>query len=669
MGWSDVVQEMVSTFRTEDGASASFASIGARATDLGDTLQNVERVYGTVMRAIGAVQPALMSAIQMGAARQELELTIAGTLRAYNAAGESMDNINRRFHAGTQGWTQAVTAGFDEARRVASATLGQINRDAALLPGSADDYVQGLQVTLPAMLAAAPSRGLRELVDLQNHFIATALVNQIDAPQAGRDLMRLVQGGAGMDVRTWTTLSSLFHNPGRDSWANLRGEALARARAADPEGEHRWRGGNNRAMTAGQFNHLTGDQRVEAVRRALVAYSPLLDRMGNTWGAQMGAFESMISTAQRVIAAPVFEPALRMLGAVNRMLEASMDHIQTIGAYFAGYVGRGIDALIPRVVRLYNTTLAWLQDFVHGPTFRVIFSRLEQVGTAVYRALAPLTGNSTGTMGLISAVLGPLGGAIAGAIGDPRMLKAFNDLADVALRLIPGLTGLVMGTGRLSGMFTEGLIWAVQKFVQVVQLAARLLPDFIGIFTDAITIVAFMLTPLYKGIQLVAGVMGFQGLGDVLHVLIFGVRYLVGAFTVIAMAILMVPLILMSPIIALGVALYKVVKWIYDHTGIGSNPANPALGAATPSTLDDFLRDLHNLMKPGAKTVPDSKSRNANATHPQTHNDFRFSRFDITQKFAEGFDPDRVATAFVTDLQAMAETPLSSGFQPGFSST
>ena len=154
-----------------------------------------------------------------------------------------------------------------------------------------------------------------------------------------------------------------------------------------------------------------------------------------------------------------------------------------------------------------------------------------------------------------------------------------------------------------------------------------------------------------------------------LHVLIFGIRYLVGAFTVIAMALLMVPLILMSPIIALGVALYKVVKWIYDHTGIGSNPTNPALGTATPSTLDDFLRDLHNLMKPGAKTVPDTNSRNADATHPQTHNDFRFSRFDITQKFAEGFDPDRVATAFVTDLQAMAETPLSSGFQPGFSST
>lgn len=31
--------------------------------------------------------------------------------------------------------------------------------------------------------------------------------------------------------------------------------------------------------------------------------------------------------------------------------------------------------------------------------------------------------------------------------------------------------------------------------------------------------------------------------------------------------------------------------------------------------------------------------------------EFRYSKFDITQKFAEGFDPDRVAAAFAKELE------------------
>jgi hypothetical protein len=87
-------------------------------------------------------------------------------------------------------------------------------------------------------------------------------------------------------------------------------------------------------------------------------------------------------------------------------------------------------------------------------------------------------------------------------------------------------------------------------------------------------------------------------------------------------------------------------------------------GHSAGAWLDEFRQNLEqmrtNLNRTGHGT----------AARPQTHNDFRFSRFDITQKFADGFDPDRVATAFVSDLQAMAETPMSSaGFNPGFSSS
>jgi hypothetical protein len=49
---------------------------------------------------------------------------------------------------------------------------------------------------------------------------------------------------------------------------------------------------------------------------------------------------------------------------------------------------------------------------------------------------------------------------------------------------------------------------------------------------------------------------------------------------------------------------------------------------------------------------------------PPPVNDFRGSRFQIEQKFAEGFDPDRIAAAFSSDLATLGERRLQSGFTP-----
>lgn len=48
---------------------------------------------------------------------------------------------------------------------------------------------------------------------------------------------------------------------------------------------------------------------------------------------------------------------------------------------------------------------------------------------------------------------------------------------------------------------------------------------------------------------------------------------------------------------------------------------------------------------------------------------FYSPRFDITQKFEEGFDPDRILTSFTRDLAALGERSMQSGFAPGFTPT
>ena len=51
---------------------------------------------------------------------------------------------------------------------------------------------------------------------------------------------------------------------------------------------------------------------------------------------------------------------------------------------------------------------------------------------------------------------------------------------------------------------------------------------------------------------------------------------------------------------------------------------------------------------------------------PSNQFDFRGSRFDITQNFAEGFDPDRIAVSFGNDLASLGELKTQSGFAPAF---
>jgi hypothetical protein len=58
------------------------------------------------------------------------------------------------------------------------------------------------------------------------------------------------------------------------------------------------------------------------------------------------------------------------------------------------------------------------------------------------------------------------------------------------------------------------------------------------------------------------------------------------------------------------------------------------------------------------------KKKNEDSKPPKTEMNFPNARFDITQNFAEGFDPDRIAVAFANDLSSLGEMGSSSTFAP-----
>lgn len=76
------------------------------------------------------------------------------------------------------------------------------------------------------------------------------------------------------------------------------------------------------------------------------------------------------------------------------------------------------------------------------------------------------------------------------------------------------------------------------------------------------------------------------------------------------------------------------------------------------------LKDEHDeAMRKKAELAKRSED---NGAQTGLYQDFRGSRFEITQAFSEGFDPDRVASAFANDLGSLGERKLQSGFSPLF---
>lgn len=94
--------------------------------------------------------------------------------------------------------------------------------------------------------------------------------------------------------------------------------------------------------------------------------------------------------------------------------------------------------------------------------------------------------------------------------------------------------------------------------------------------------------------------------------------------------------------------------------------------AAPAKHLWDFVKEAGDEMEAHARrrqSIRDAAGASAAAGKADINQNFFGARFDITQKFEEGFDADRVLTAFTHELGAVSERALHSGYNPAHTST
>lgn len=310
---SDIQYNVRTVYETETkGSEKGLGNMGRLAGMAGGLLDGLKSTAATVFQGamVGGIAAAgiglagLSYGIRhLNADVDSLSVGIAGMVSAAQVDGTE----------GPAGWASAMN--------YAESTLQQIRRDAAALPGEAEDFIEVFR----AGLAPALNSGL-EATDVSaftNRFAAVGIAFRVDAPQIGRDLNLMLQGRAGAHVNMWNRLQSVI------------------------------------GKTAQQFNALSAAQRRMEIERAMQRYQPMIDAYSNTWEAISSTTVSYGKDLLRLATSPAFQLIKKELSSINHWWQEHEKYIHQV----ANGVGLSLVNAYKRAHgeahRLYDVMNAW----------------------------------------------------------------------------------------------------------------------------------------------------------------------------------------------------------------------------------------------------------------------------------------------------------------------
>ena len=257
-------------------------------------------------------------------------------------------------------------------------------------------------------------------------------------------------------------------------------------------------------------------------------------------------------------------------------------------------------------------------------------------------------------------------------------LAQMSQMVTPLISFIGAAVGAFSSLGNLLGGFISGVMPGLMGGVSAVATAL------LNFYAYAMTIVDRISSTLSPGLAMLG-----RGIGSVVHgigsILAPVIRLVGGLF----LGIYDIGTRLLMPVInaligGFGMimdAIGQFMVFIGDLLGRAATAMTPWMAGGAPESestrsmramLDGFTASLEGA---GGAAIGDSVADGAAhaAARPTpggrgggVTQDFRNSRFSIQQKFEEGFDPDRIAAAFATDLGRLGERRLQSGLEPIF---
>lgn len=656
-------QNEVDTRMSVSGDAAGQAgAIGTAFEKLGSVITStVSLLAGPLMGAFDKLkeQLSLENITELGSKFEQTQIQMAGFFKA-------------------MGMSKDIDAGMG----LASQAIEKIRIDSAALPGEAEEYFNVFKANIP-VLTKAVGGGLDNMLNYSDKFTAIAKTFGLNMDMVARDMTGLLREGhatANASNTTWLAMLPTINTVAK--YAKL---------------------------TAEEFNKMSAPERAKAISAAFEALDPMLKKSAGSFDAMKGALKSNVESIIRLGTTPLFEMAKKSLERMNGLLYDS-DGNATALANTIIDVGRNIgSALIGAFERAKDVgQVLWdtFERFRNSDTFRAL-EKLFETGKGVMAHLGQgvqrLTGqdnnveaekptNTDALIGVVTTVLGVLSG-----IGPMAMIVvgAFASLADhgaVLDQIFAGLIGVYDSLLQIAhpvidlfmtiaSLLGDGLAVILPPLINLIQTVIDALRPMVEHVVKVATVIANKLRPVLQSMweviaKLINSISGFLGptltaLGETVSKLAdwLGV-VLLPALTLVA-----------SAVMAFGTALGAVINFISDLVGagpkLGDTEAGVRDGSTAPGNQPVMVNDQwssryqppvrQGTTKMGMPQPLPAPGGGAAGGGGRAVQDFRFSRFQIDQKFAEGMDADRIATAMVQDIGRVGEQRLQSGFEPLFS--
>lgn len=646
---SDVRRVVETEFTAVDHASSVMGAVQQAGSRLSNILSPLTNPIALALGGF-AGGAAIQQFIQLQSHAEGTELAITGAMRAYDAAGASQASINARFQAGSQEWINATHDAFVEARGLAHSVIEQIEHDAAALPGTAQDYVEVYRTALPAALSAGMSDA-RAFATMSNQFAAVAAANQVSSIQAASDLNRMLMGHAGMDTPMFRHLQVLI------------------------------------GKTTEQFNRLRPEQRIQAVQHALDAYRPLLNEFNSTWDAIWGTTTAFFNIAGRKITMPIFNYIKDMFGAMNTELDAMMPRITALGIHLSTALVDSIDA-----VREFVTEPEELRGIMgdaltrfHGSNTFSSLSAGADTALSAGRTIAGIPGVEELVVGMLTrSLLGPIG-LLAGPLSvfaqDTAAVDAtFSSLIDSGVALIDIVQPVVHVMSVLNTIAGEMIAAVLPSLSSALEMIVQEIAPFIAQVFVLTAHIAEQLQPTLVGLA-----------RDVGSLIVAVAEFLQPILMLTGSALLRFYNVTSEYIVPALTSFVDMLRWtirslaeILHSVGVsvrsdllGSGVGVIAGSGAPTGEASDIVNRLRSSIERLTTAQEEQTQATTQASQAQRRTPpqrraghqtvFNNNRFDIMQRFAEGFDPGRVVAAMAREVNDLADHRVQSSLDPLFS--
>lgn len=599
--------------------TSALGNLGAASGAAGGAVSNLSTSLSTAL--IGAVQKAAGGAVglfekiaEIGSAAEQARIQIAGFMTGLGLAPD-------------------INKGLEDSDNI----MKKIIIDSAKLPGEAEDYITVFKMGLP-QVSAAMQGTTDDFVKFTNQISAVGISFGINAENIGRDVQKMLAPGAGMAgmrVRTFASMLPFLRK--------LEGQA---------------------GLTAQSFNAMSDTKRLDLLQRALGSLQPMLDKMSDSWESQTGALASNTRLIARMASAGMFDKMKDVLHDINGLLfdaDGNLTNFSQTIVSTGKVLGTNLIGAWDTIIDRIKDASGYLEDMGNKLASMPGLKNLDQ-------AIGGVAGNLAN--GPLGAARMPFEAAKTFLGRDEDVAKTVDGLATALGTLLNFLEPVTNLFGKIGSILGEALGELLPALFSTVNAVLGPVTDTLGAVINTIIAIFDAIHPTISGLLESLSYL-WTSIGDVLHPALRGLGYLLEALWSLLKVVVV-------PIFTL---LGKVISFVIDRladllSGLGAAltallPAEQQKAAGGgPGFFEKLMKSIEE-QSDRDKAADAAKKAAARAAPGQragaeVYQDFRGSRFDVTQKFAEGFDPDRIAVAFAKDVERIGEMRLQSGLETPF---